>query len=360
METRPASRLDGLDLARGLAVAGMVIVNFKFVMGLEGVEAGWLGRFAGLFDGRAAATFVTLAGMGVSLLSRRARESGDREGLARARVVLLKRAAYLFIVGFLDSYLWIGDILHFYAAYLLVAAALLDAGDRTLLALGGAAAIAFVPLYVFLDYEKGWDWELFRYVGQWTPKGLVRHLFFNGFHPVFPWISFLLLGMFLGRRNLGAGRGRLFLWGLGILAVSESLSRILMPWAASDGTAEAEWCAQLFGTQSMPPAPLYLLSGGASALLVIAACLFIAERFKGSPWLLPFISAGQLALSLYLAHVLFGMCALELSGLSEGSTIGFSLTCSAVFYATALTFAWLWRGRFERGPLESLMRRVAA
>ena len=181
-----SSRLEGLDLARGLAVAGMVIVNFKFVMGLEGVEAGGLGRLAGLFDGRAAATFVALAGMGVSLLSRRARQSRDPVALAQARVILLKRAAFLFVAGFLDSHLWIVDILHFYAVYLLIAAALLDAADRTLLVLAAISAVAFVPLYIFLDYEKGWDWEVFEYLGQWAPRGLIRHLFFNGFHPVFP------------------------------------------------------------------------------------------------------------------------------------------------------------------------------
>ncbi len=355
-----ASRLDGLDLARGLAVAGMVIVNFKFVMGLEGVEAGWLGTAAGLFDGRAAATFVTLAGMGVSLLSRRARESKDPALLAEARAVLVKRAAFLLAAGVLDSYLWIGDILHFYAAYLLAAALLVDAEDRTLYSLAGLSAIAFVPLYLFLDYEKGWDWELFEYAGQWAPEGLIRHLFFNGFHPVFPWISFLLLGMVLGRKNLDHSKRRLFLLGLALIIASESASRVLAPWAGSDGTLEAAWCAQLFGTQSMPPAPLYVISGGGSALAVIAACLYLADRFRGRPWLSPFMAAGQLALSLYLAHVVFGMGALEMLEFSEGRGIGLSLACSAAFYAAALAFAWNWRRGHERGPVEALMRRVAA
>lgn len=354
-----ARRLEGLDLARGLAVIGMVIVNFKFVMGLEGAETGRLGQFAGLFDGRAAATFVTLAGMGVSLLSHRARQSHDPVELARVRVALLKRAAFLFVAGVFDSYLWIGDILHFYAVYLLIAAALLDAEDRTLLALAGLSVVAFVPLYLFLDYEKGWDLELFRYTSQWAPRGLIRHLFFNGFHPVFPWIAFLLAGMVLGRRDLNGLKGRLFAWGLGLIVVSEMVSRVLAPWAASDGGEDALWCAQLFGTQSMPPAPLYLLSGGGAALAMIAASLFIAQRFKKSPWMAPFMSAGQLALSLYLAHVLFGIYALEFFGFSEGRTIVFSLACSAVFYGAALTFAWFWRRRFERGPCEALMRRVA-
>lgn len=358
----PAStaRLEGLDLARGLAVGGMVLVNFKFVMGLEGVEAGGLGLLAGIFDGRAAATFVTLAGMGVSLLSRRARQSKDPAELAKARLVLIKRAAFLLAAGFLDSRLWIGDILHFYAAYLLAAAALLDAEDRTLYGLAAFSAAAFVPLFLFLDYEKGWDWELFKYAGQWAPRGLIRHLFFNGFHPVFPWISFLLLGMVLGRKNLDGSKRRLFLLGLGLIVASETASLVLAPWAASDGGEDSAWCAQLFGTQSMPPAPLYILSGGGSALAMIAACLYLADRFHGRAWLAPFMAAGQMALSLYLGHVVFGMGALEFLELSEGRSLGFCLTASTVFYAGALAFAWAWRRKRERGPLEDFMRRVAA
>ena len=134
----------------------------------------------------------------------------------------------------------------------------------------------------------------------------------------------------------------------------------MAPWAASDGGDAAEWCAQLFGTQSMPPAPLYLLTGGGSALAVVAACLEIAERFAGRRWLEPFAAAGQLALTLYAAHVVFGMGALKLFGFSENRTLAVSLACSAAFYAAALAFAWFWRRRYERGPLEALMRRVAA
>ena len=36
------------------------------------------------------------------------------------------------------------------------------------------------------------------YAGFWTPWGMIRHLFFNSFHPVFPWTAFLLAGMWLG------------------------------------------------------------------------------------------------------------------------------------------------------------------
>lgn len=349
-------RIAGFDLARGLAVFGMVLVNFKFVTGLEGAEDGPLAALAGAFDGRAAATFVILAGIGVSLLSAKARRQGDPEALWDCRKTLLKRAAFLAVLGVLDNVLWVGDILHFYAVYLAVAACLLDASDRALLGAAAASAAAFAGLFVVLDYEKGWDWEAMTYLGQWAPEGLLRHLFFNGFHPVFPWIAFFLVGLVLGRRVWDERFAlRLAAGGLAATLAAEALSAALAGWAA-DGTPDGDWCALLFGTQSMPPTPLYLVSGGGSALAVIGTCIALRGRWPGA-WAAPIENAGRLALSLYILHVVAGMGLLDLL---EGAGLPLVIAYSAAFYAAAVAAAWAWTRRFEHGPLEGLMRRVAA
>ena len=52
---------------------------------------------------------------------------------------------------------------------------------------------------------------------------MVRHIIFNGFHPVFPWCAFLLLGMWLGRQNLTATivRKKILVWCLSIWGITE-------------------------------------------------------------------------------------------------------------------------------------------
>ena len=92
-------RILGYDLARALAIFGMVIVNFKIVMGAGRRGPRWLIDWVGLLDGRAAATFVVLAGIGISLLSRDARQQEDGVQLARDRGLLLRRALFLFVAG---------------------------------------------------------------------------------------------------------------------------------------------------------------------------------------------------------------------------------------------------------------------
>ena len=59
-----AHRLEGLDLARFLAFAGMVLVNFDIVLRQPNLSEPWL---IDLAQGRAAALFVVLAGIGFAL-----------------------------------------------------------------------------------------------------------------------------------------------------------------------------------------------------------------------------------------------------------------------------------------------------
>ena len=60
---------------------------------------------------------------------------------------------------------------------------------------------------------------------------------------------------------------------IGVAALAEGLSAGLTAWVLSDPDPDAAWCALLFGSQPMPPAPLYLLSGGGSAAACIASAV---------------------------------------------------------------------------------------
>ncbi|MFQ5350459.1 MAG: DUF418 domain-containing protein [Thermoanaerobaculia bacterium] len=357
---RRTSRILGFDLARALAVFGMVLVNLKIVMDAADNGPDWLVALAGLFDGRAAATFVVLAGVGISLLSRRARETGDAPELRRARATLLKRALFLFVIGLLYTPIWPADILHFYGIYLALAAFLLAAPVRRLWGLAAALVAAFGVLILVLDYERGWDWSALSYAGFWTPGGMVRHLLFNGFHPVVPWLAFLLVGMALGRLPMTDTnvRRRVFAWGASVAVAAEGVSWLLIRGLHGMPAADREALSPLLGTEPMPPMPLYMLASAGTACAVIAALVALGERRRGAAWLRPLVSTGELALTLYVAHVVVGMGTLEALGRLEDQTLRFSSLCSAVFCFAAVLFAHLWRQRFSRGPLETVMRRL--
>ncbi len=319
----------------------------------------WLVGAAGLVDGRAAATFVVLAGVGISLLSRNARVTGDVQRLQKDRTALLKRALFLFAVGLLYTPIWPADILHFYGVYIAIAALLLGCPTRGLWTLAGVLPFVFVMLSLVLDYEQGWNWETLHYTGLWTPAGMARHLLFNGFHPVVPWLGFLLVGMAIGRLDMtdAAVRKRVFLFGIGAAVFAEVTSFVLVGALSTVvSPADQEAIVAIFGTEPMPPMPLYMLAGTGTACAVIAAAVAIGERFASALWLKPFVATGQIALTLYVAHVVIGMGVIEEVDRLENQSLPFALGSAAIFCVLAMVFAHFWQSRYERGPLEAVMR----
>src|SRR5437763_250264 len=63
----PAARIQGYDVARALAILGMVVVHFGLVVAGPATKSGWLAALLRFLDGRAAALFVALAGVGLTL-----------------------------------------------------------------------------------------------------------------------------------------------------------------------------------------------------------------------------------------------------------------------------------------------------
>ena len=354
------TRIHGLDLARAVAVFGMVAVNYRVVMVAGEHPGSWVLWLVGLLEGRAAATFVVLAGIGISLLAKRALTADPSSLVACGRELLLRRAVFLFVVGLLYTPFWPPDILHFYGVYIAAGAMLLRAKDKTLLWLAGAANAVFFILLLVLDYESGWNWASLEYMGFWTPNGFLRNLFFNGFHPFFPWVAFLFIGMWLGRRSLDEATvaRRLVIGGVALVVVIESLSAgVIRSLGLVRGSTEAEELLALLGTEMMPPMPQYILAGTGTAFATVGCCVLLVQRL-GTGMLGPLLATGRLALTLYVAHVVLGLGLLESIGTLEDRTPGFASAYAGGFCMLAVAFAELWTRRFGAGPLERLLRTV--
>ncbi|RKZ44597.1 MAG: hypothetical protein DRQ58_11305, partial [Gammaproteobacteria bacterium] len=75
-------------------------------------------------------------------------------------------------------------------------------------------------------------------------------------------------------------------------------------------------------------------------------------------WIHPLVAAGQLALTLYVAHVVVGMGLLQIFGRLENQTLLFAVLTSGLFCIAGVTFANFWQKRYKRGPLEAILRAV--
>ncbi|MCP5072346.1 MAG: DUF418 domain-containing protein [Rhodobacteraceae bacterium] len=340
MNTKP--RLEGLDLARFVAFVGMVLVNFRIVMAGDDHSV----VFVNFLEGKAAALFVVLAGVGLGLAAQKGRLSAS---------VTLKRAAFLMALGLLNMFVFPADIIHYYAVYFAIGVWFLGGRSSTLLWMVTGVILLAVAGLVGLNYDTGWNWDTLEYTDFWTPAGFVRNLFYNGWHPVFPWIGFLFFGFWLAKRNLSEAAGRMLFWGsVGVIA-TVSLSRLLIPVLA---TIDPELAA-LAGTSPVPPVPLYMAIGISAATAAIGGCLLVYRIARFRPVLDLLTKAGRISLTLYIAHILIGMGMMEALGLIENATEAQSVLASLMFCAGSVGFALLWLSRFKAGPLETLMRKLA-
>lgn len=353
-------RIIGIDVARALAVIGMIIVNFKVVFGAQG--DGWAKWFAIALEGKAAATFVVLAGVGLALMSNSAVRENNLDKLKTVRKRIAKRAIFLFVVGLSYIVIWPADILHFYGIYMLVVLFLLRKSNRAILFAALFMIFIYPFLIVYFDYEIGWDFNTLTYLDFWSFEGFFRNLFYNGFHPVIPWAAFMLIGLWFGRQDLNNNSfvKKAFWTSLVGFLLIQLMSRTTI-WFFSEGDPiAAEEIAGLLGTSPMPPLPFYMLGGSCIAICVISACILIAKRFENNGIISALNKTGQLALTFYVAHVVIGMGVMEPLGPKQFGeySVDFSVIYALVFSLLCILFAIFWTRFKKSGPLEWIMRKL--
>ena len=328
----------------------MVVVNFRVVVAPADQTPRWIDVCVSSLEGRAAALFVMLAGIGLGLAS-------DRHGIGFRRT-LLKRAAFLMVIGLLNSLVFPADILHYYAVYFLIGAACIRLPAVALWALSAGIVLLFPMLLFIFDYEKHWDWSTLSYEGFWTFDGFVRNLLYNGWHPAIPWSAFVLAGMAISRLRLDRRRTQLVL-----LVVSASVAAGTEFGAAALQHAVPDEYRELrdafLTTSVIPPTPLYMIASAATAMACVGAVLLM------TPWLHRlhiarlFARTGRQTLTLYIAHILLGMGVLDYLGKLESGDLTYAFNAAAVFCILSIISSNIWAIRFRHGPLEWLMRRMS-
>jgi uncharacterized membrane protein YeiB len=336
----------------------MVLVNTATVFSTCRQEEGLLARAVDFLYGRSAVLFVMLSGVGVALASRRARASGSAAGLGRVRWMLMRRGLVLFAMGWVFRRVWTPDILHFYGAYLTAAAMLLSASSRLLW--GTAAVLLTTAALLFVT--AGGDPSLRPWLDERIGLfAALDDLAVSGFYPVFPWLAFLLVGLWAGRSGLfqrGVPRWRTGAAAAAVFLASEAVSQWQPEVAAG---AEPGLWGLVSAMEVFPVSPLFALSAGALALTVIVWSAAAMDHPLFSRLLAPLRFTGRLTLSLYVGHILLwvGVHGTLASRGVEDVPLGHAaMGAFAVCLASAM-IAPLWCRRFGRGPLEALLRRLS-
>ncbi len=340
----------------------MLLINFWVMVENNLSDPQWLLTTLGLIQGRAVATFVVLAGIGLSLMTKGTFLNHDATRIRENRHLILKRALFLFILGMLNSLIWRADILHFYGIYFMIGICLLTVPNRRLFLLCVIPIAVFSLVMLTIDFDRGLALNTGPYSTFWKSASMVWDIFFDGLYPVFPWVTFLILGMWLGRQRLSDPvlRKKTLFIGIALVAFAECLSRVVFHLCTSGlGVLNGDVLLMWFAIEPWDPMPLFLLSAGGTAIIVLTVSISIAQTWGDRRWILPFVSVGQLSLTLYIVHIVAGTLVLKaMKGLDLEPYL-FPIWGATCFYLLALIFSPIWKRHFVAGPLEGLMRRFS-
>lgn len=221
-----ATRIDGIDIARAVALIGMFTVHVYVVDGdsgetLGGVAGWWLSAPSG----RASVLFMLLAGISLSLIRGR--------GAASSSSAVIRRKGLVLLVGglLLSSTVWPASILEHYGMLFLIAPWLLALRTRTLAVTTGAALVAGP---VLLLAAPAWDPTppIGGPVSGWIAKTM-SSLWIHGTYPLVVWFGIFCAGLLLGRLDLASTTNakRLLAGGLATIA---AVSLVVAGFSAAD------------------------------------------------------------------------------------------------------------------------------
>ena len=345
----PRRRLPGPDVVRGVALIGVVVMNYHGYLILEGgsrgdgVIARFFDPWRGPLSTRFAATFVLVAGVGVTLMTRNAR--GDRVTSMRWR--LARRGVVLYAVGVLLDTEWPGTIIPYYGVMFVLATFLFTLRTRWLVTIGVAAAIAGWLLRAW-RHDRVTGGDDVRWLFAPEPGSLddyVFGIFVNGTHPLVPWLAFFCAGMVLGRL-LRVDWWRPATFGVGV--------PLFAPALVIESTAETAFQTVLLSSDSLDRGVVHIASALGTALVAYSCLDWLAER---APRLTdPLRRTGQMTLTLYLLHVVVFIVLVREFGLIDPTGLDVALTFAVAFWIAAILGAVWWSKRFGMGPAEQLYR----
>lgn len=381
----PRERVVVLDVLRGWALLGVLVVNVHEVVGgrAYGPEPADITvrdlaatRFIEIaFSGKSITLLTFLFGLGFAIQLLRATAYGEN-----AARLFVRRLAALFAIGACHAtFLWWGDVTWTYALVGVALLAFRRAGERALLA--WAIVLIFVPRLVMAvpsvgaavrgalphphDHAALSAQMLAAVIGHDYPARMSAHLHQVLYHvsPIAAWYVPWLLGRFL--LGLYAGKRRLF-DGDGVAHLPLFRRLLVLGLALGIAGSAVVWVrgAGAIAGRGMPlPARLGLVALGELAWLGLTAAyasaiVLLIQRPAPRRCLLVLAPVGRMPLTTYLSQSVAATFMFYGWGLGLTGQIG-SAGCLAItlgIFALQLAASQLWLRRFRFGPAEWLWR----
>lgn len=362
-------RLPGPDVVRALALIGVVVMNYHGYLLIRGgtrPDATVFDRFFDPFGGplstRFASTFVFTAGVGIVLLTRRVvadREAGlpgAEQRITEMRWRLVRRGVVLYVLGQVLDIIWPGTIILYYGAMFVFAAVLFTLSSRWIASIGAAAALAGWALaaWKFQRVEDGQSVDWMTRPGQDSIRRYVFDVMLNGTHPLLPWLAFLCAGIVVARMMHRPD------WRTRCASIGGVL--FVVAYVVSE-SASTPFQAVLLSRDPFDRGVVYVASALGSTLVAFAGISWLADRAMrtgglGARLVDPLRRAGQMTLTLYIAHILVFNLVVDWLDLVQPDGLATALVFALVFWMGAIAAGTEWHHRFGRGPAERIYRAI--
>jgi len=338
MEQKKRSK--SIDFLRGLAIIMMVLIHLPMYLTINEHKASPIYSylsFIGLFP---AALFLFIVGISL-VISTKHHE--------RKKLFILKRGFVLILIGLLFINFWNADILHYIGIFIIISLFFTKTNKLIRFTLA-ILIIASTPLILqYINYYSTWDQIPYTIKNLWTLKGFFLNLFFTGFYPLFPWISFVLLGTVFGEYFLNSTNNQekdkffinSFLFGTTLLIIALILQ---------------VYFKQEFNIFPTTISYLILATGTCTILLAFSKEYFETERGTHK-YLEPIIFLGKIALSIYVIHILVGIGYFYLTDSLNSLNLYLAISYSVAFLVITSAILYIWTKKFHQGPLEYLIKR---
>ena len=360
--TPDSERITSLDLIRGIAVLGILLMNVVS-LGLGdapylNISAGgsetWLDWGIGIFgeifvDQKFMGLFSLLFGASVVLFADRAELKGSRPAL-----LSLWRNGLLLAIGIAHMVAWQGDVLTAYALASPIIIALRKLPPKLLMSLGAVVVLLTVGLDLWmqslvnssqLPVESFWvangDAS-----GDSSGDAAYLGILFNYFARA---VGMMLIGVGLYRTGIVEGRKstryyrNIAIAGLGIGLMLALCGVLLLE--VNDYSPEVAFLSFIPNTLGTIPATLGYMS-----------LIILWDKSRESRLKAKLRAVGRMALTNYLMHTVLGLLVLNLVLQSVDLTRSILLLFVIAVWALQLLWSDAWLSRFRFGPFEWLWR----
>lgn len=347
----PSTRFDVFDLARGLAIIGML---GSHLVGTEGgataLERGVTSILAAI-EPTVGALFCVLAGVSWSIQAERVGVTAGFRRYFAGRALALGLFGVVFHILF-----WKTEILVPFALMMALSLIVLGPGPRaSALALLLFVAVTpivgrFVAPYAATDWLENGLHAADQSVGWMT----LRYLLVDGNYPLISWMAFPLMGILFWQT--ARDRRRTLAWYVGSSGVAVLAYAIAAFTAPAGGVEQVRnWIARGW----TPTSWVFLLTAGGGALMIVSAMRMKWGTAALPRAMQPLVLFGRASLSHYVAHIAIAYSVLRLWYPDENWTPDAGLRIFLVYLAIGVPLTVYWFRHHTHGPLEALLARTS-